>query len=139
LSGTAIRVVEGLGDSPPAPAARAEAEDEAPSERPARDEPRARESKPREPRERGGRGGRGRSSSRARPEPKADAAPEPEAQAEARPEREPERRPEPKREPEARARPRAEPKRQRREEPADEGDDGWNGPVPSFLGKPFGG
>jgi len=132
LSGTQIRLVEGLGDSTPAPAARDDAEEEAPSERPARSR-----SGSREPRERGGRGGRGRSRSEAKPERKAEAAAE--VLSEAPSERAPDRRPEPKREPEARSKPRPEPKRQRREEPAEEGDDGWNGPVPSFLGKPFGG
>ncbi len=129
LSGTQIRPVEGLGDKAPAPAARDSGEEEAPRERPAKREPKARE-----PRERGGRG-------RSRPEARPEREPETrtEAKAETRPERAPTKRPEPKAEPEARARPRPEPKRQRREEPADEGDDGWNGPVPSFLGKPFGG
>jgi superfamily II DNA/RNA helicase len=147
LSGTAIRVVEGLGDGAPAPAAPDEAGEAAPPEHPARRESKAGESKAREPRERS-RGGRGRSRTEARPEraagtraesagPESEALPEPEL--DARPEREAEPRHRPRREPEARTKPRSEPKRQRREEPADEGDEGWNGPVPSFLGKPFGG
>ncbi|HEY5721110.1 MAG TPA: DEAD/DEAH box helicase [Allosphingosinicella sp.] len=133
LSGTKIRPVEGLADSGPV----ASEERDAP---PAREE--------RAPRGRG-RGGRSdeakpRREAKAEAEPRRKAEPREKAEREEKPEpkprprREAAERPEPKREPETRAKPRAEPKRQRREEPADEGDDGWNGPVPSFLARPLG-
>ncbi len=99
------------GASAPEPAAEAEERDERPTrdERPAREEREAREDRPR--RSRGGRGrGRGRSEDK------------PKAAQKAAPRNEPA------------------PRREQREEPQDAGgEEGWNGPVPSFLGTGFGG
>jgi superfamily II DNA/RNA helicase len=135
LSGTTIRPVEGL-DGP--------VDDDGGEDAPAPRE--ARERAPRGgTRERGGRG-RGRTPARPRLEgedkPRREAAvpaPEPIAEREPRaePRREPRPRAEPRREPEARAKPARAAPRSRAPEP-EESDEGWNGPVPSFLGKPLG-
>jgi superfamily II DNA/RNA helicase len=139
LSGTVIRPVEGLGS-----ARGPEAEVEAPAPR----EPRSRSPKS-EPR------GRGRSASAAPPEPKDEPRrEEPRPQPPAEPRRE-EPRPEPRTEPRRerpRPKPAAEPRRApqapmkprspkrapERDEAPEAAEDGWNGPVPSFLGKPLG-
>ena len=127
LSGTTIRPVEGLGAAPD----EAEQADPAPREerpRSARSEPRGR-GRERAP-------ARGRSRPEKREEPEAVAEPRSEPQAAAEPEvaAEPRRRPQPpmkrRAEPKEAARPRA-------EEP-EGADEGWNGPVPSFLEKPIG-
>jgi superfamily II DNA/RNA helicase len=137
LSGTQIRPVEGL-DS----AERDEGGEEPAPRRQSERAPRG------GGRERGPRGGRGRSP--ARPRSEAEAEPRREAPAvasETKAEREP--RAEPRREPRARAETRREPDvrpkparpapapRSREPEP-EEAEEGWNGPVPSFLGKPLG-
>jgi superfamily II DNA/RNA helicase len=121
LSGTVIRPVEGLGAAPDI----AEEADPAPREeraRPARSEPRGRG------RERAPARGRSRSAKTDEPQPATEPRREPEAAAE------------PRRKPQPPMKPRAEPKpapRPRADEP-EGADEGWNGPVPSFLGKPIG-
>jgi superfamily II DNA/RNA helicase len=132
LSGTVIRPVEGLG----ATSNRAEEDAEpAPREeraRPARSEPRGRG------RERSTGQARSRPGKAEEPKPAAEPAREPRPAAEAA--REPRAAAEPRRKPQPPMKPRAESKRtpRARSEEAEGADDGWNGPVPSFLGKPLG-
>jgi superfamily II DNA/RNA helicase len=125
LTGAQIRPVEGSAATGLAESAPPEGEEE---ERPRR--------------ERGARAPRGRGRSE---EPKHEPRPRrEEPRAEAAPGRS-ERRPEPRREkaeaaePAARAEPKREPRPARRSEPAPaDGEDGWNGPVPSFLAQKLG-
>jgi len=126
LTGAKIRPVEAMGAAP----AAAEAEDAA---APAGD----REERPRRERSRGG---RGRSERRAEPAPAVDDEP-------TRDER-PAREPRPSRAPREERQPRAarddrQPRDEQRARPAPqsepEGDEeGWNGPIPGFLGQSFG-
>ncbi|MFN3725199.1 MAG: DEAD/DEAH box helicase [Allosphingosinicella sp.] len=115
LTGFKIAALDGAAAPAPAPEREAEPETAA--------EPRARRS-------------RARKTDKPRPEDKAEPKPEPADQAEPKPLREDkaERRPER----DAKPAPRREPREERELEPAG-GDEGWNGPVPSFLSKGFGG
>ena len=129
LSGTKIRPVEGLADAEPAG-------DEA------REAPAAREE--RAPR------GRGRSAEakprremKAKPEAREKPSAEPREKAEPRAKTERAERParveKPRLDDESPRKPRPAPKREsRRDEEPETADDGWNGPVPSFLAKPLG-
>jgi superfamily II DNA/RNA helicase len=130
LTGSAIRPVEGI--AAPVPATAKEEIDEA-------DEP-VREERPRRGRGREGapKEAAGREPRARREEPRESAA-APESAPELRGRREEPHEeavaPAPRREPERRPR-RADPPRQAEPEPEDE--EGWNGPVPSFLGKSLG-
>ena len=116
LTGTKIAEMDGKG----APAEAADEQDEGAPEREAR--------APREPR----RTREPREARAPRPprKPRGEAADAPAKAAE-------ERKPEPKARDEARSPNRAPPRREREPEP-ETADEGWNGPVPSFLGQGFG-
>jgi superfamily II DNA/RNA helicase len=130
LTGTKIPALDGA----PAPAAEPEAADDEPKEREGKRAPPSRK-KAEAPAE-----------APAAPEEQAEAAPrrQPRSEARDRPERQPrgETAERPGREPrsDTRDRPERQPRRAREEErePAAADEDGWNGPVPSFLGQGFG-
>jgi superfamily II DNA/RNA helicase len=131
LSGTRIRLVEGLAATPVDQDEREQPAERAPrGERPGAAPKTARR-------------GRGGASARAEAprEPKCEPTREQEPTREPKREREPAREAERAKAPAPREQARSEPKRParapRREEPETE-EEGWNGPVPSFLGKPLG-